>query len=687
MEILITGKNVFKSQGFCPNPVAKFGIPEYADSTSFPAVVGTTDHTQYWEDQVRHCVEGYHTGGTWIPGRLYYYLNFSYMSSVGRGFHHPDFVDTDLDFFYLVEYCKKNGRGIISIKARRKGLSFKANKGIIEYGTKFLGDLYKAGICAGLKDYAEDFAAKLVETESLTVSEFKLNTTASNSDERIYAYFVKDEQGNYVLDGSKNTVLIRTAFQSGNIFKGLHLEDCIFEESGEFPNLLETFEATKWCFMDGEKMEGTPYVYGTGGKMGSSSADFAQMWSEAEAYKLERFWVPGTKIYKPCYIGFTNSAGEGEARTPNIDYAYKDIDHKPEQLLGMEDYNEAERQIMLDRKLLAKSKNKKALTDHIQNFPLTVEEAFISSSDNNYDSVILNTRIFDLMGKEDLYLDMVIEPKTKENGAMIFPVEPKFRLPERDSEGNIIEEEWKLIQIYKYPKKEWRFADAVGIDGYDQDQSNTSKSLGGVLVDRQMSEAFDYYGPVCMYYGRPPRKEQFYMIAAMISVAYSSPNYTLVDAGSPMIIDFFVQNQLTHLLGYRPKAFESPNSEQMHNYGLKFTPFNRPILESMVQSQILDNAMNWPFPLLLKDCNSYNTGDNENDQDLHDAYMLALAQHKDRRLNPTNDNASQDEKEKVVMKKSPDGYVYYEKESAKSKRLGGDLFMDLIGKGTFNNGQ
>ena len=34
--IQIEGKNQVKKKGFCPNPVAQYGIPEYADSDSFP---------------------------------------------------------------------------------------------------------------------------------------------------------------------------------------------------------------------------------------------------------------------------------------------------------------------------------------------------------------------------------------------------------------------------------------------------------------------------------------------------------------------------------------------------------------------------------------------------------------------------------------------------------------------------
>lgn len=681
MAIVITGKNVIKDRGFCPNPVAKYGIPEYADSVTFPEVEGTRDHLEWWEEQINYCLSGYETGGLTIPGRYYYYLNFSYMYTVGRGFHHPDFVDTDYDYFLLVEYCKKTGKGIISIKARRKGLSFKANKGIIEYGTKFLGDMYGAGICAGLQDYADDFAYKLFQTENLTAPELRLNTLRKNTEEIIYGYEEQDQHGKFVHAGSQNQVLIRTAFQSGNIFKGLALDDCIFEESGEFPNLWDTYEATKWCFMDGDKMIGTPYIYGTGGNMNSSSKDFAMMWNEAQNLNLERFWVPGTKIHKPHYRGSLNTEGEVEHYTPNIDYEHKDKKDHPERLLGCEDYLESERNILLERKKLSKAKNKKALTDHIQNLPLTVEEAFISGAENNYDSAILNGRIYDLMGREELYQEMVIEPKTDDKGNIITPIQPFFRLPNRNSEGTIIDPDWKIVQVYKFPKKDVRFLDAIGIDSYDQDQSNTSASLGSVVVDRQFMASLDYYGPICLYYSRPPRKEQFYMIALLISMAYGSPNQAMCDAGSPRIIDFFVENKGESLLAYRPKSLESPNSEQMHTYGMKFTIWNRPILESLVQSQIVDNAENWPFPLLLKDCTSYNTGDNENDQDAHDAYMLALSVHQDRKLKPIEEG-NHVKKTNRVRKVSKEGYVYWEEQKEDdNQRFGGDLFMDMLASG------
>ena len=41
-----------KGKGFCPNPVARDGIPYFADSESNPEVVGTQKYEDYWFERV-----------------------------------------------------------------------------------------------------------------------------------------------------------------------------------------------------------------------------------------------------------------------------------------------------------------------------------------------------------------------------------------------------------------------------------------------------------------------------------------------------------------------------------------------------------------------------------------------------------------------------------------------------------
>ena len=135
---------LIKEKGFCPNPVAKYGIPPYADSLSNPSVRNTSAYQDYWEEQIYYCINGYHTGGVFIPGRYYFYLNFIFISSVGRGNHFADYVDADLEFFNLIEYIKEKKKGFIGLKARRRGFSEKIKGGIFAHGVRFNHSKYRA---------------------------------------------------------------------------------------------------------------------------------------------------------------------------------------------------------------------------------------------------------------------------------------------------------------------------------------------------------------------------------------------------------------------------------------------------------------------------------------------------------------------------------------------------------------
>jgi hypothetical protein len=40
------------------------------------APINSRDYFQYWEEQDKRCVYGYSVGDLWIPGRMYFWLNF-----------------------------------------------------------------------------------------------------------------------------------------------------------------------------------------------------------------------------------------------------------------------------------------------------------------------------------------------------------------------------------------------------------------------------------------------------------------------------------------------------------------------------------------------------------------------------------------------------------------------------------
>jgi hypothetical protein len=69
------------------------------------------DRLAFWQGEKRKCIEGYWSSGKWMPGPLYYYINFHNIqfeddSSVAQAFGLPFLRDIDWELFLLYEECR-----------------------------------------------------------------------------------------------------------------------------------------------------------------------------------------------------------------------------------------------------------------------------------------------------------------------------------------------------------------------------------------------------------------------------------------------------------------------------------------------------------------------------------------------------------------------------------------------------
>jgi hypothetical protein len=74
-------------------------------------VVQAYERKHFWSTQKRRCIEGYWVGGKWMPGPLYYYVNFHKIlfedeSSVSQTIGLPWLRDIDWELFLLYEECR-----------------------------------------------------------------------------------------------------------------------------------------------------------------------------------------------------------------------------------------------------------------------------------------------------------------------------------------------------------------------------------------------------------------------------------------------------------------------------------------------------------------------------------------------------------------------------------------------------
>jgi len=220
------------------------------------------------------------------------------------------------------------------------------------------------------------------------------------------------------------------------------------------------------------------------------------------------------------------------------------------------------------------------------------------------------------------------------------PLKVEVRLPKKN------DPEWKIVHILKdcMPIEGIRDLDIVGIDGYNLDESKTSKSLGGIIVLRRNDQMrvlddnqFRGKIPILTYYKRPPRKEQFWEIGLKVSILYNAIKNTMIGVDSDSMIGYYKSMGCKKYLSPRPKSFESDKSEQTHEFGYKDTNYSIPRRLSAMQTWIEDNIMHCWMPELVKDCIAYNEVIIGSDYDLADALGHALVRIQDMKRIPDTD--------------------------------------------------
>lgn len=165
-------------------------------------------------------------------------------------------------------------------------------------------------------------------------------------------------------------------------------------------------------------------------------------------------------------------------------------------------------------------------------------------------------------------------------------------------------------------------------DSYDQDVAKESKSLGAMCIRIRANNITWAKSncPVAIINCRPSRKEAFYELCLQASVLYNLERNVLVDVGAAMIMQYFAENGGWKYLADRPRKFESEASQQTHEKGVRLTTFSRPRMSGLMQSDILNNGDQYEFPELVNQLGNFDEVEIGSDNDLADAFGLALMQ-------------------------------------------------------------
>ena len=285
------------------------------------------------------------------------------------------------------------------------------------------------------------------------------------------------------------------------------------------------------------------------------------MYYNADAFNLIPMFIPATK----CYHGFFNL----ETGVSNIDGA--------------------EKKLLAEREQLKSGKNQKGYNLHIQNYPLTVEEAFLQTKSSKFNIAKINEQRSLIMSDSKL--------------------ENQIQQGSLEWVGDGMDVEWipdgyGPYKILQHPMLEYKGLDIGGIDSYDQDVAKSSKSLGSAIIYRRfynMEVASNL--PIAEYTERPKTAEEFWDGCLKLAVYYNAK--MLIEFTKIGIIDYFKRMGGLKYLKERPTAAHSPKSVNRNRYGIQMNKHTKSVMNQYLHKYVEDNVQDIWFMDLLDELANY----------------------------------------------------------------------------------
>ena len=622
---------VIKQKGFNPAPYAG-NIPFFANSEINPDCRGGRLHTEFWEEIIYHLQNGFTTGGLWIPGPYFMYLNFKKVAGL-YGPVFPNFIDThhQLALEWHEVKISPDLAGMIIPKARRKGLSFFATmEG--DYGARIIPQ-FRMAIAGGLDNYVQGFRKKLVDRFNDVPPELQMHILKDNEDEFQVGYEYRTDKG--WRKNLQGHFMFETLKDQATKLEGEFFHIVVMEEMGEFPRSDQAYESIRPALEMGERIEGKFLMYGTGGNMLKGSKAFKHFSAYKDSYGLRKRLVLGNQFYYPYFGGAKNKDGTSAEKIPYVKAKHPDL--APEQYLGCEDLQAAEEAILNGRLIRSKNPDKRALTEWNKKYPLNEDEIFTSSGSNNFNTDKLYEKLIQTQSTpEQKWNTFKLEFVKDKDGDMMIP----FQVKAIPVEENL--DDGEIVYIFQPPKLNIKDLDVGGVDSYNEDVTTTTDSLGAMTVVRRADEiilpdTLPGRIPVCLYYRRPKRKEIFFQTCLKISIYYNLIKNTMISAEYDLIIQYYKDMGAKKYLSPRPKSFDSPDTEQHHDYGVKMNSYSKPRMVGLLQSWVEDFTHLCEFPDMLKDLIAYDDQNIGTDYDSADALGYALMRIIDMKRTPQED--------------------------------------------------
>ena len=540
-------------------PMALFYQEHQCYTFLMPNKNPNSEYYRWFQEEKRRCRDGYvrESDGEWVPGYLYFFLNYCPMQVTvidkeslknseddedsGRADRIEGFPFMFEGLYWRAHYlyqARQKGKHGVELAKRGAGKSFYlagmlAHNLILGESSKKTRNLISI-LTAYTKEYLDDRDGTLSKLEPMLTflaehTEFPRLKTGTLK-QMFWQMKYIDKKGN--IKGSLNSVMGVSSKDDVDKLRGKR-GMFYFEEFGNFPGLLSIYQIVRKGLEDGRYAFGQAYMIGTANNKESNFASAKVLLYEPDLHRI--YSLPnvfdkkaqGNDRFAFFFPSFINRAG-----CYNKD--------------GVSDVVKALIEILKERYKKKYSNDPTTLLTAIAEDPITPAEAIIKVKDAFFPVASLNERLreINLQPKmfDDVYIGRLIQGS---DGKVRF--EPTNDVPIR-SYG--VDNTTKgALEIYEMPQvgsdgKVNPLRYVIGHDPVDNDQAD-SHSLSSTFVVDVFTDRI-----VAEYTGRQQFANENYEIVRLLCLFYNTK--CLYESNKKGIFSYFEMLHCTHLLATTP---------------------------------------------------------------------------------------------------------------------------------------
>lgn len=557
------------------------------------------EQNAWCREEFRRIKEG-HFGMT---GKMYFWYNYVVMDDEVRGgLIRPEFRICQATWFdQILEAQNSKEWGLICVKRRRVGASW------LEAADVLHDAITRPNTKYGMTSKSEADAIALFRKVRFIYDNLpdwlRPRSTAGNS--RMYmdfSYWTKDTKGNKVRRGTQSAIQVKAPTDTA--WEGFAMAKFVADEVGKYA-IKQLHSYTEPALMKGTRRAGTMLYFGTAGDITKEGADFRDMFYNGDNYKLKQFFLGG-------WMGLDGLVDD----------------------LGNDLVEEAVRWIVYERHR-REGLGMKEYTDFIQQYPLTVGEAFTSNESYGVgNSLKINKQINALTANP---------PQAKKGYFMLDNNRKSVFVPSPNG---------KCI-IYEEPEPNIEDGYVAGGDSTDHEVKNPeSKDRSGqAMIIMKKRKGLDPPKIVFEYFDKPMQPRDFYD-QSLLALMYYNNTKILIERNRYGMITYFDENGFKHLLATKPQGYASLIANTTWNIGYYRDAKHKLYGEECASEYIEDYCDYIPSTALLKECLIYG----QQNTDLCAAFLATLIYLKEDKWEATS-RADKEHLFKTKLVRTPSGGV------------------------------